>query len=442
MRPEVNLERWPALADYPNGPRARISAGIARQLLRAATGRLGLDVVEAPQSRGQFPALPPVPDQATGQPSITIVDPQEFYTRLGTDGLIGLGESYMNRAWESEDLGAALTVLAREMPRLVPQWMQRLRKLYVRRIPDRFRSTDTQSRDNIAHHYDLSNDLFALFLDPTLTYSAAMFEAEEVPGDEPGHTRLTEPAAGQQLNLEKAQVRKIDRLLDGIGVGPDRDLLEIGTGWGELAIRAARRGARVHSITLSSEQRDHALRRARDEGVADRITVDLRDYRHLEPLPGGKKYDAVASVEMIEAVGHEFWPVYFRTIDQVLAPGGAAGIQAITMPHDRMLATRNTWTFIGKYIFPGGFLPSTEVVDQVVRAGTSLRIADRLSFGSHYAETLKLWDEEFRRRAVDWAGLGFDEVFGRMWHFYLEYSRAGFASGYIDVQQIVLRKAA
>lgn len=442
----VDVERWPALTSFPSGPRARVSAAIARQLFRATTRRLGVVVRElGPEA----PLAEPVAAAAGAKPHpvIELRRPEEFYARLGSDGLIGLGEAYMSGAWQSPDVGGALTVLAREMPRLVPQWMQALRRLYVRRVPDRSRGTTTQTRANISHHYDLSNDLFALFLDPTMTYSAAMFETDQpegVRGQDELHRRLPGPEPTSQRDLYAGQVRKIDRLLDRIGVRSDTQLLEIGTGWGELAIRAAQRGARVHSITLSSEQRDFALRRAQEVGVADRISIDLRDYRQVErpDQHGGRGYDAVASVEMIEAVGHEFWPVYFRTIDQVLEPGGAAGIQAITMPHDRMLATRNTYTFILKYIFPGGFLPSVEVVDQVTRSDTSLRVSERLSFGAHYADTLRQWDERFLAHRHDWLALGFDEVFGRMWHFYLEYSRAGFNSGYIDVQQIVLRKAA
>ena len=151
-------------------------------------------------------------------------------------------------------------------------------------------------------------------------------------------------------------------------------------------------------------------------------------------------YDAVLSVEMVEAVGYDYWSTYFSTLDRVLAPGGRVGIQAITMPHDRMLATRGSHTWINKYIFPGGFLPSVEVIDEITRRDTTLRLVDRLSFGSHYAETLRQWDEAFRDRADDVDALGFDHTFQRMWHFYLEYSRAGFASGYLDVQQLVLAR--
>jgi len=152
------------------------------------------------------------------------------------------------------------------------------------------------------------------------------------------------------------------------------------------------------------------------------------------------EYDAIVSVEMIEAVGIEFWPAYFAKIDALLAPGGKAAIQAITMPHDRMLATRYTYTWVHKYIFPGGFLPSVQAIDQITRESTRLRISDRLSMGFHYAETLRLWDQAFLAASDKVHALGFDAVFDRMWHFYLEYSRAGFASEYIDVQQITLSR--
>ncbi len=259
-----------------------------------------------------------------------------------------------------------------------------------------------------------------------MSYSSALFETD-------GDGMPVVPA-----DLEEAQGRKIERLLDVTGVGAGSRVLEIGTGWGELALRAARRGAHVHSITLSTEQLALAEQRVAEAGFADRVEIELCDYRAIPTAHPGRQYDAVVSVEMIEAVGAEYWASYFQTIDSVLAPGGRVGIQAITMPHDRMLATRGGFTWINKYIFPGGFLPSTDVIEQVTRDHTTLRVRERLDFGQHYAETLRQWDERFlaaRDRVLE---LGFDEIFVRMWHFYLEYSRAGFASGYLDVNQIVL----
>ena len=236
----------------------------------------------------------------------------------------------------------------------------------------------------------------------------------------------------------QAQGHKIERLLDEAGVTDGSRVLEIGTGWGELAIRAARRGATVHSITLSVEQLELAEERIAAAGFADRVTVELMDYRALADT--GRTYDAVLSVEMIEAVGHEFWGTYFQTIDQVLAPGGRVAIQAITMPHDRMLATRDGHTWINKYIFPGGFLPSVEVIDEITRDETSLRLAGQLEMGSHYAETLRRWDRRFLAQRDAVLALGFDDMFMRVWHFYLAYSQAGFASGYINVSQLTFTR--
>jgi cyclopropane-fatty-acyl-phospholipid synthase len=383
--------------------------------------------------------------------------PEEFYARLGRDGLIGFGEAYLTGAWDAEDVAGFLTVPASRIATLVPAPLQKLRGLVTHRTPHHQRSTEANSRANIAHHYDLSNELFALFLDETLSYSSALFDtslshdfSSDHPSDAgPGpddHLVATPPEPTDNPDpllhspdLAAGQVRKIERLLDEAGVTDGTRLLEIGTGWGELAIRAARRGATVHTITLSVEQLELAEERIAAAGLADRVTVELLDYR---ALPEGTTYDAVVSVEMIEAVGHEFWGTYFRTLDRVLAPGGRVALQAITMPHDRMLATRGTHTWITKYVFPGGLLPSVEAIDEVTRAETDLRLTGRLSMGSHYAETLRRWDRRFLAQRDSVHALGFDDVFMRMWHFYLAYSQAGFASGYIDVQQLTFTREA
>jgi cyclopropane-fatty-acyl-phospholipid synthase len=293
------------------------------------------------------------------------------------------------------------------------------------RVPPADENTIDGARRNIRHHYDLSNDLFAQFLDESMTYSSALFDRG------PG------PAEATSADLAAAQRRKIDRLLDHAGVGDGTRVLEIGTGWGELAIRAARRGARVHSITISVEQRDLALRRVTEAGVADRVAIDLCDYRLVEPLDG-KAYDAVLSVEMIEAVGERYWPAYFATMDRLLAPDGRVGLQAITMPDDRMRAARRTYTWLQKYIFPGGVIISAEAVGRVLAAHTRLRVRERYAFGQHYAATLRLWRERFCAKAAAVAALGFDETFRRTWEYYLAYCEAGFTTGHLDVQQFIL----
>ncbi len=429
---------WPDLAVVPSGPRAAVSALVARRLFTAAVRRLPVSVrIERGTAvTGHTELL------GLGGPAMTVHRPDEFFARLGRHGLIGFGEAYLTRAWDAEDLGGFLTVLAADLPTLVPPALQKARALVVPRPPRAQRSTTTNSRSNIAHHYDLSNDLFATFLDETLSYSSALFDTslhEREAESSALSLQATPPSSTDNGSetLLSAQVRKIERLLDRAAVGAGTRVLEIGTGWGELAIRAAARGAVVRSITLSREQQELARRRIAAAGFADRVTVDLCDYRAIEE---SSAYDAVVSVEMIEAVGHEFWPEYFRILDRVLAPGGRVALQAILMPHDRMLATRNTHTWINKYIFPGGFLPSAAAIETVAREHTTLRVTERLSFGQHYAETLRRWDIAFRAAHERVAALGFDPVFERMWHFYLEYSRGGFASGYLDVEQIVLAR--
>lgn len=411
---------WPGLAQVP-GP--GLSARIAERLFRSAIARRPVTVrLHHPDGT--------VEELGLGGPAIVVHRPAELFARIGRDKLIGFGEAYLTGAWAEDGipgdgaLGDFLTVLAADMADLVPRSLQRLRAVVSPRLPRSHRGTRENTQANVAHHYDLSNDLFAAFLDPTLSYSSALFEDLA--------TALTEDFAA-------AQHRKVDRLLDRAGVGPGTRLLEIGTGWGELAIRAAARGATVRTLTLSVEQRALARERIAAAGHADRVRVDLCDYRVMLDEPAGA-YDAVVSVEMVEAVGREFWPTYFRTLDHVLAPGGRVAIQAITLPHDRMVATGSTHTFITKYIFPGGALPSVRAIDQVTSRHTTLRVTEDLALGQHYAPTLQRWDRAFLAAHERVADLGFDETFVRMWHFYLEYCRAGFAADYIDVHQLVLSR--
>jgi cyclopropane-fatty-acyl-phospholipid synthase len=430
----------PPLENLAGGPRTAVSAAVAKRLFRAAVRRLPVTVVEEPTGRrlGQ------------GGPVMRLHRPEEFYARLGRDGLIGFGEAYLTGAWDAEDLAGFLTVPAARIATLVPAPLQKLRAFVTPRLPGHQRSTEDNSQANISHHYDLSNDLFRLFLDETLSYSSALFDTSHTlagpgPGSVADHLVAAPPEAvdgpdpaTHPADFAEAQGRKIERLLDEAGVGEGSRVLEIGTGWGELAVRAARRGATVHTITLSIEQLELAEERIAAAGFADRVRVELMDYRALGV--DGETYDAVLSVEMIEAVGHEFWGTYFQTIDRVLAPGGRVAIQAITMPHDRMLATRDSHTWINKYIFPGGFLPSVEVIDEVTREQTSLRLSGQLEMGSHYAETLRRWDRRFLAQRDAVLALGFEEVFMRVWHFYLAYSQAGFASGYINVSQLTFTR--
>jgi cyclopropane-fatty-acyl-phospholipid synthase len=407
--PGVDAALWPDIATVPHSP---VRAAVARRIFRRAVERIPLRVTEpGRQSYGGGTSADPVLD---------LVRPTSFFHRLGATGTIGFGEAYMAGDWTADDLTGVLAAFAGHMRELVPAALHRLRHAVLRRQPATHDNTVDGARQNIHHHYDLSNDLFKTFLDESMTYSSAIFNGEPYGADD---------------DLADAQRRKVDRLLDAANVGLSTKVLEIGTGWGELAICAARRGAEVTSLTISTEQAVLARARIEDAGLSDRVTVLLQDYREAQG-----SYDAVVSVEMIEAVGANHWDEYFGTIDRVLRPGGRVGLQAILQDDYTVLATRDTYTWIRKYIFPGGQLASVEAIGRVLTRATSLRISDRYSFGRHYAETLRRWRERFEAHADEVGRLGFDETFRRMWSLYLAYSEAGFRTGYLDVAQLTLTK--
>jgi cyclopropane-fatty-acyl-phospholipid synthase len=385
---------------------ARLRSAVARTLLRRVAHQTGVRVA-FPDGTSWGPA---------GAPTMQVIDPESFFARLSRDGLIGFGEAYMAGDWDSAELVSLLTPMARDMGTLVPPALQWLRRWYNERHPIGEDNDRRGARTNIARHYDLSNELFATFLDESMTYSSALF-------DRPGG------------DLTAAQRRKNERILDAAGVSEGTRVLEIGTGWGELSLRAAARGARVTSVTLSTEQAALARQRIADAGFADRVDVRVQDYRDVDG-----RFDAIVSVEMIEAVGERWWPTYFRTLDERLAPGGRIGLQVILMPHDRLMASRASWTWIHKYIFPGGLLLSEKVIDDVCAAHTSLRVVDRLHLHESYAETIRQWRDTFAAAAEQVDALGFDATFRRMWTFYLAYCEAGFRSGYLDVAQLTIAR--
>jgi cyclopropane-fatty-acyl-phospholipid synthase len=404
----VDATRWPDVAHVPNSP---VRAAIAKRIFHRAVNLLPLRVTEPRRDYGGGGPSAPV---------MCLVRPEAFFARLGAAGSIGFGEAYMAGDWTTDDLTGVLSAFAANMRELVPAVLQRLRHAVLSRMPQSHDNTIDGARANIHHHYDLSNDLFKTFLDESLTYSCAMFTGEPYGADD---------------DLATAQRRKIDRLLDCAGVGKGTKLLEIGTGWGELAIRAARRGAKVTSLTISTEQAELARERISAAGLGDSVDVLLEDYRRTRG-----RYDAVVSVEMIEAVGSNHWPEYFATIDRALAPGGRLGLQAILQDDETIRATSDSYTWIRKYIFPGGQLSSVEAISKTIAEHTSLRIADRYNFGRHYAETLRRWRARFDEQAAHIGQLGFDETFRRMWSLYLAYSEAGFRTGYLDVAQLTLTK--
>ena len=405
--------RWPSIT---HAPRAPLAATVARFLLGRTVARMPVRVT--------YPGGASIGAGSPGSPELELVRPNALFARLGRDTKIGLGEAYMAGDWRAAagtDLADLLTPFAARLTRLVPQPLQRLRTIVDKRIPPSHENTMDGSRDNVRAHYDLSNDLFEAFLDPTMSYSAAWFdESESVPS---------------AARLEEAQLRKIDGVLDFAGVTAGTRLLEIGTGWGALAIRAAQRGARVTTVTISAEQLAFAAGRVAEAGMPDRVDLRLQDYRGVDG-----EFDAIVSVEMIEAVGEAYWPTYFATVDRLLAPGGKVSIQAITMAHERVLATKRSFSWIQKYIFPGGIIPSLQSIDETLAAHTTLRVTQRRELGAHYTRTLHLWRERFNEQWPRIHQLGFDETFRRMWEFYLAYCEAGFAVGYLGVSQLQMTR--
>ncbi|HEU0193556.1 MAG TPA: cyclopropane-fatty-acyl-phospholipid synthase family protein [Gaiellales bacterium] len=400
--------RSPADAVSPS-VRAPLRASIAEILFRRAVRGAGLTVIGQ-----QGTAIVRGP---AGAPTMTIVRP-DFFHRLGRDGKIGFGEAYIAGDWQADDLAAVLTALAARLDRLVPPALARFRRLYEPQLGRRDRNTPAGAARNIARHYDLSNDLFAIFLDDTMAYSCALF----APGD----------------SLESAQRRKYERICRLAELTADDHVLEIGTGWGGLAEHmASTRGCRVTTSTLSAAQADWAAERIRRAGLDDRVEVVLADYRDL-----GGSHTKIVSVEMFEAVGEEYWPAFFAACDRRLAPGGRMVLQTITMPHARYLATRTAYGWIHKYIFPGGLIPSVEAIARACGQASQLRIQRRIAIGSHYARTLELWRQRFLAGADRVRELGFDERFLRMWEFYLAYCQAGFATGALDDEQMVLTREA
>ena len=404
--------RWPAAAT----PRAPLRAGIARVVFDHAVRRVPVRVT--------YPGGRVLGAGSPASPELEVVRPAAFLARLGRDAKIGFGEAYMAGDWRAgpgTDLADLLTPFASRLTRLIPPALQRLRVFVDKPVPHEQENTVDGSRSNIAAHYDLSNDLFAAFLDPTMTYSSAWFDDSE-----PVQTAT---------RLEEAQLRKIDGILDLAGVRSGTRLLEIGTGWGTLAIRAAQRGARVTTITLSREQLRLARERVEAAGLSGLVEVRVQDYREVDG-----EYDAVVSVEMIEAVGEAYWPAYFAALDRLLAPGGRVAIQAIAMDHERFLATRRSFSWIQKYIFPGGIIPSLQAVDDTLAAHTTLQVTQRRELRAHYARPLRLWRERFLHQWPRIHAQGFDETFRRMWEFYLAYSEAGFRSGYLGVSQLQMTR--
>jgi cyclopropane-fatty-acyl-phospholipid synthase len=351
--------------------------------------------------------------------TLTVVD-RAAYSAILFGGSAGAGEAYIQRLWTCDDLVVlarilcwnkeALDAMDRGTARLARRWGNVLSN-------GARRNTRAGSRRNIASHYDLSNEFFALFLDDSMTYSSAIFSRED-------------------SSLEEAQVAKLDRVCQLLDLGPRDHLLEIGTGWGALAIHAARRyGCRVTTTTISEKQHELATLRVRAAGLDGRIDLLLRDYRDLRG-----QYNKLVSIEMIEAVGHEYMDEYFRVSSDLLTPDGVMLLQAITIADRHHEQHRATVDFIKEFIFPGSCLPSvTSMVTSATRA-SDLRLFHLEDLSPHYARTLRTWRERFLGRTSEVRRLGFDESFGRMWEYYLASCEGGFAERYLGCVHMLFTK--
>ncbi len=347
---------------------------------------------------------------------VTINNPDVF-ARLVREGDLGFCDAYLDGWWTTPDLQAFMDFIHADNDDMYDGFpgMALVRAWEKARFW--FQSnTKRQALKNISYHYDLGNDFYSLWLDDTMTYSSALFNTS-------------------QESLEKAQIAKYASMVDQMGVKPGDHVLEIGCGWGGFAEYAAKeRGLKVTGLTISKEQLDYAKKRIKSKGLSDKVNLKLQDYRDETGL-----YDGVASIEMFEAVGEKYWPVYFDKIKQCLKPGKQATLQIITIQDARWEVYRKSVDFIQKYIFPGGMLPSPSVLrKEVHKAGLSVQHS--IEFGKSYSQTLRRWFEVFNNKWDNISAMGFDDRFRRMWNFYLTSCAATFESGNCDVTQITLQK--
>jgi cyclopropane-fatty-acyl-phospholipid synthase len=386
-----------------------LSRLIACRILRRL--RVGSLIVAEPGRRHRF---------GSGHPTaaVEVHDPR-VWRMLLLRGSRGLADAYERGMWDSPDLVALVRLGALNAGRL-----DRLReRLAAVSMPYRLagaairRSTRARRRRDIAAHYDLGTDLFERMLDPTLSYSCAVFE----------HDHAT---------LEQAQIAKLERVCEKLDLRPDDRVLEIGTGWGAFAVHAAMtRGCHVTTTTISREQYHHAVSLVKRAGVADRVTVLMRDYRDLEG-----SYDKLVSIEMIEAVGWRHYGAFFQKCSGLLSPHGAMLLQAITIDDRAYEVEKAAKSFINTRIFPGGCLPSLEVIMRNVARRTDMQAVQLEDITAHYVETLRQWRQRFLASAPELAQLGYDERFRRLWTLYLAYCEAGFAERRICDLQLLLTK--
>lgn len=390
----------------------RLQAAVARHLGSRLVRDMPVDVVLPDGSLLQGSPDADTSDDGTTRPALEVARPDVFFSRLVTDQTVGLGEGYMAGDWHpapGTDLAEILLPFAERVTLSTPSTLQRLSRL-VGAAPSVPEPTPHPDRPTSR---DLGQEFFAAFLDPTLTCSSALFDSSR-------------PFSEQDLG--RAQVRKTDAVLDRARVRPGSRILEVGGGWGALAIRAANRGARVTTTAFTPEEAELVRERAEQAEVADRIEVVLGDHRDIEGT-----FDAVVSVEVVETLGADAWPEFFSTLDARLVPGGVAVIQSVLREHSALEASRGELNWAQKHVATGSLAPSLEAIERVTTAHTSLRTEEVHRFGLHYAETVRRWRERFVEQWASIAHQGFDETFRRTWEFHLARCEASFASGLLDV---------
>jgi len=354
----------------------------------------------------------------SGGVSVTLeITDWAVFDRILERGDVGFAEAWIAGEWSTHDLPGLLTMLANNREVLANAVYGQWWSLLSARLRHLFNAnTRTGSRRNIMAHYDLGNDFYRQWLDPTMSYSSALF------------------SGNAERSLESAHLEKYRRILRRLDTKPGQRILEIGCGWGGFAaVAASEFGLRVHGITLSPAQLDYAQQRMAKAGLSDQVSLELRDYRDLQ----GETFDHIVSIEMFEAVGERWWPSYFKTLARMLAPGGRAVVQSITIADELFPRYRRGTDFIQQHVFPGGMLPSPAAFKQQAdRAGLAIR--DAFAFGADYSRTLAEWSARFEQRWPEIAAKDFDARFRRLWQFYLAYCQAGFNSGCTDVVQFEL----
>ena len=394
---------------------ARKPSFLARQVIarmeRIEYGTLELVLSDQTLNLGQ-------PSPGAPAAEVTVHD-ERFWSAVATRGSVGAGEAYAKGWWTSADPTAVVRLFVRNEAALdgIDSGTSRLSRPVLWAYHNLRRNSERGSRANIAAHYDLSNEFFALFLDETMTYSCGIFE-------EPGST------------LRQASVAKIDRLCQKLELRPDDHLLEIGTGWGAFALHAAREyGCRVTTTTISAEQHRLAEQRIRAAGLEDRITLLFEDYRKLEG-----KYDKLVSVEMIEAVGHQYFDTFFAQCSDLLAPDGLMALQAITIADQHYERAKNSVDFIQRYIFPGCCIPSVAALSSSIARSGDLKPVHMEDIGPHYERTLGTWRRNLLARWDDAKAMGYSEEHLRLWEFYFAYCEGGYAERRLGDVQLLLAK--